>query len=79
MIRIATRFPMRFMHQRQGVALSRVGSVGPLVRFFRNRGCIIILYLTSTLRNESRRGPVHAKLGCFMAQVVDTYRGGECY
>jgi len=37
------------------------------------------LYLTATLPNGSRRAAVHAKLDCCVAQIVDTYRGVECY
>ncbi len=37
------------------------------------------LDLTATLPNGSRRTPVHAKFDCCGAQIVDTYRGAECY
>jgi hypothetical protein len=36
------------------------------------------LNLTATLPTGSERPPVHAKLDCCAAQIVDTYRGAEC-
>jgi hypothetical protein len=37
------------------------------------------LNLTATLPDARRRASAHAKLDCCVAQIVDKYRGAECY
>ena len=56
------------------------GSKGDLMRI----GILTLLartwiVLTGTLPNGRRRTPAHAKLECYVAQIVHTYRGAECY
>ena len=53
----------------------RFNSIGLVYEDERAAACAEIGDVFSSVR----RAPVHAKIDCYVAQIVDTYRGAECY